>query len=289
MKTYDLCVELSHDYKTQFQDLKFSKAMETSWNYWRQLFSWCLLNSPKPPPRETTLPRRAGTCHYLNWIKLRMEGDLNHRPPPPPPQSGLPSPWAVTPDGIMLSDSSIVQMWGRLLQLFFGGGGIAALPGCYLVLHITAAFSFPQGDQKSQSAKAKKSSAGDGKGSLTRIFKMVKLFVLFSWRQEWSRIDNGVCPYRLTVSFLFCPASVMRSAAEWVTDARRGSAYSMCICAICFVDILISLQRRENDHKRLLEAMIKAMSFMLDMLIQSQCGRATANVHTDNFLKYEYI
>ncbi|XP_056300916.1 myelin basic protein-like isoform X2 [Pseudoliparis swirei] len=28
------------------------------------------------------------------------------------------------------------------------------------------------GDQKSQSAKAKKASAGDGKGSLTRIFKM---------------------------------------------------------------------------------------------------------------------
>ncbi|XP_056300915.1 myelin basic protein-like isoform X1 [Pseudoliparis swirei] len=29
-----------------------------------------------------------------------------------------------------------------------------------------------RGDQKSQSAKAKKASAGDGKGSLTRIFKM---------------------------------------------------------------------------------------------------------------------
>ncbi|XP_042345208.1 myelin basic protein-like isoform X4 [Plectropomus leopardus] len=28
------------------------------------------------------------------------------------------------------------------------------------------------GDQKSQSAKAKKASAGDGKGTLTRIFKM---------------------------------------------------------------------------------------------------------------------
>uniref|UniRef100_A0A4W6ECM2 Myelin basic protein n=1 Tax=Lates calcarifer TaxID=8187 RepID=A0A4W6ECM2_LATCA len=30
------------------------------------------------------------------------------------------------------------------------------------------------GDQKSQSAKGKKASAGDGKGTLTRIFKMVK-------------------------------------------------------------------------------------------------------------------
>ncbi|KAL3060642.1 myelin basic protein b isoform X6 [Gymnodraco acuticeps] len=29
-----------------------------------------------------------------------------------------------------------------------------------------------RGDQKSQSAKAKKASAGDGKGTLTRIFKM---------------------------------------------------------------------------------------------------------------------
>ncbi|XP_077383282.1 myelin basic protein b isoform X4 [Festucalex cinctus] len=29
-----------------------------------------------------------------------------------------------------------------------------------------------RGDQKSQSAKAKRSSGGDGKGSLTRIFKM---------------------------------------------------------------------------------------------------------------------
>lgn len=43
-------------------------------------------------------------------------------------------------------------------------------------------FSPEQGDQKSQSAKAKKASAGDGKGSLTRIFKMVKETKLFTSR-----------------------------------------------------------------------------------------------------------
>uniref|UniRef100_A0A3B5KPM9 Myelin basic protein n=2 Tax=Takifugu rubripes TaxID=31033 RepID=A0A3B5KPM9_TAKRU len=36
------------------------------------------------------------------------------------------------------------------------------------------------GDQKSQSAKAKKAAAGDGKGTLTRIFKMVTFHHFFS-------------------------------------------------------------------------------------------------------------
>lgn len=240
-------------------------------------------------PLETTVLHRAGTCHYLKWIKLKIKGDLNHHLPPP---VRLPS-YRTTPRGIMFSDSSsIVQIWGRLFYFFhplwlrgWWNFGTARL---YLVLHITTVFSFPQGDQKSQSAKAKKSSAGDGKGSLTRIFKMVKLFSLFSQCQEWSRTENRFRPYRLTVCFLLsCLSDEISSRVS--NRCARGSAYSMCICSICFVDILISLQHRLNNYKRLLEAMIKAISFMPDMLIQSQCSRATANIYTDHFLKYEYI
>lgn len=152
----------------------------------------------------------------------------------------------------MFSDSgSTVQMWGRLLQLFFfffhplwsEAIGIVALPDYYLVLHITAVFSSPQGDQKSQSAKAKKSSAGDGKGSLTRIFKMVKLFVLFSWRQEWSCMDNRLCPYRLTVSFLLsCLSDEISSGVSNRCETWLGLFHVHLFNMLCRHSNLITAQ-----------------------------------------------
>uniref|UniRef100_A0A674MVG6 Myelin basic protein n=2 Tax=Takifugu rubripes TaxID=31033 RepID=A0A674MVG6_TAKRU len=45
---------------------------------------------------------------------------------------------------------------------------------------VTPAPPKSRGDQKSQSAKAKKAAAGDGKGTLTRIFKMVTFHHFFS-------------------------------------------------------------------------------------------------------------
>lgn len=169
-----------------------------------------------------------------------MEGDLNHHPPPP--QSGFHHP------ELLLLMASCFQIPVALFECEGGCCNFGQRPldlwRCQIaVLHITTVFSFPQGDQKSQSAKAKKSSAGDGKGSLTRIFKMVKLFVLFSWRRERSHIDNRFCPYRLTVSFLLsCLSDEISSGVSNQCETWLGLFYVHLFNMLCRHSNLITAQ-----------------------------------------------
>lgn len=107
----------------------------------------------------------------------------------------------------------------------------------------------------------------------------VQLFNLFPGRWQQSHTQRKrMQPYLPSYPLSLCPASVMRSAAEWVTDAswREGVQLILHIYSICLEDILISLLQQQNNNKRLLQT--RQSWCMLQALCQCWYNQSAAGL-----------